>query len=107
MVEEPQNRRTRVTKGLKVSLFPGLSPSALKVPSGRATPWRPACPPAVCRSLSAPKPCPSSVPAVPVVGARQDGGKNTEGLGPKTPRAGGATAVWRVEVQVSLGVGQG
>ena len=38
MVEEPQNRRTRVTKGLKVSLFPGLSPSALKVPSGRAAP---------------------------------------------------------------------
>ncbi|XP_042089483.1 182 kDa tankyrase-1-binding protein isoform X2 [Ovis aries] len=30
VVEEPQNRRTRVTKGLKVSLFPGLSPSALK-----------------------------------------------------------------------------
>ncbi|KAM6160644.1 182 kDa tankyrase-1-binding protein isoform 1-T2 [Erethizon dorsatum] len=33
VVEEPQSRRTRVslgTKGLKVSLFPGLSPSALK-----------------------------------------------------------------------------
>ena len=36
VVEEPQNRRTRMslgTKGLKVNLFPGLSPSALKVPS--------------------------------------------------------------------------
>lgn len=35
VVEEPQNRRTRMslgTKGLKVNLFPGLSPSALKVP---------------------------------------------------------------------------
>lgn len=35
-MEEPQNRRTRMslgTKGLKVNLFPGLSPSALKVPS--------------------------------------------------------------------------
>ncbi|KAM5184161.1 182 kDa tankyrase-1-binding protein isoform 1-T5 [Callospermophilus lateralis] len=33
VVEEPQNRRTRMslgTKGLKVNLFPGLSPSALK-----------------------------------------------------------------------------
>ncbi|XP_060015115.1 182 kDa tankyrase-1-binding protein isoform X2 [Lagenorhynchus albirostris] len=30
VAEEPQNRRTRVTKGLKVNLFPGLSPSALK-----------------------------------------------------------------------------
>lgn len=41
-VEEPQSRRTRMslgTKGLKVSLFPGLSPSALKVASSR----RPAC----------------------------------------------------------------
>lgn len=37
VVEEPQNRRTRMslgTKGLKVNLFPGLSPSALKVASG-------------------------------------------------------------------------
>lgn len=36
VVEEPQSRRTRMslgTKGLKVNLFPGLSPSALKVPS--------------------------------------------------------------------------
>lgn len=36
VAEEPQNRRTRMslgTKGLKVNLFPGLSPSALKVPS--------------------------------------------------------------------------
>lgn len=35
VVEEPQNRRTRMslgTKGLKVNLFPGLSPAALKVP---------------------------------------------------------------------------
>lgn len=35
VVEEPQSRRTRMslgTKGLKVNLFPGLSPSALKVP---------------------------------------------------------------------------
>lgn len=33
VVEEPQNRRTRMSlgsKGLKVNLFPGLSPSALK-----------------------------------------------------------------------------
>lgn len=33
VVEEPQSRRTRMslgTKGLKVNLFPGLSPSALK-----------------------------------------------------------------------------
>lgn len=33
VVEEPQNRKTRMslgTKGLKVNLFPGLSPSALK-----------------------------------------------------------------------------
>uniref|UniRef100_A0A8D0N9X3 Tankyrase 1-binding protein C-terminal domain-containing protein n=1 Tax=Sus scrofa TaxID=9823 RepID=A0A8D0N9X3_PIG len=37
VVEEPQNRRTRMTKGLKVNLFPGLSPSALKVPSDRAS----------------------------------------------------------------------
>lgn len=38
-MEEPQNRRTRMslgTKGLKVNLFPGLSPSALKVPSDRS-----------------------------------------------------------------------
>ena len=48
MVEEPQNRRTRVTKGLKVSLFPGLSPSALKVPSGRAAPG---VQPALCPSV--------------------------------------------------------
>lgn len=36
VVEEPQSRRTRMslgTKGLKVNLFPGLSPSALKVQS--------------------------------------------------------------------------
>lgn len=35
VAEEPQNRRTRMSlgaKGLKVNLFPGLSPSALKVP---------------------------------------------------------------------------
>lgn len=40
VVEEPQNRRTRMslgTKGLKVNLFPGLSPSALKVPSDQQT----------------------------------------------------------------------
>lgn len=40
VVEEPQNRRTRMslgTKGLKVNLFPGLSPSALKVPSDPST----------------------------------------------------------------------
>lgn len=43
VVEEPQNRRTRMslgTKGLKVNLFPGLSPSALKAklrPRNRST----------------------------------------------------------------------
>ncbi|KAM4846877.1 182 kDa tankyrase-1-binding protein isoform 1-T5 [Thomomys bottae] len=30
VVEEPQSRRTRMSLGLKVNLFPGLSPSALK-----------------------------------------------------------------------------
>lgn len=48
VVEEPQSRRTRMslgTKGLKVNLFPGLSPSALKVPSNQSahTPSHLAC----------------------------------------------------------------
>lgn len=41
VVEEPQSRRTRMTlghKGLKVNLFPGLSPAALKVACGPRQP---------------------------------------------------------------------
>lgn len=50
VVEEPQSRRTRMslgTKGLKVNLFPGLSPLALKVPSDHSahTPGHLACQP--------------------------------------------------------------
>lgn len=55
VVEEPQNRRTRMslgTKGLKVNLFPGLSPSALKVASGPSATLRPAF--FFCLSVSPP-----------------------------------------------------
>lgn len=74
VVEEPQNRRTRMslgTKGLKVNLFPGLSPSALKVPRSFSKHIQPAgrpatlCP-AFLLSVISSFLCPH-LPIVPVV----------------------------------------